>query len=412
MIRSTILRVAAFALAIAATVAAQDKDEAAVAQANSTFAFDLYARLQAKEGNLFFSPYSISTALAMTWAGARGGTEKEMAASLRFPFPQDRLHVAMAALLGDLNGRVVPKRWDDDPNGGRRALELVVANALWSQKGYPFKKEYLDTVGKAYGAGLEELDFAHEAEAARVRINEWVEGKTNQRIKDLIQKGQLSDASRLVLTNAIYFKAAWKDAFEKQSTKEADFHLAGGGTKKVQMMHEWASLGYLDGGAFEMVEIPYLGDDVAMMVLVPKAAGGLGAVEKELTGEHLKAWEGKIGWEQVALGLPRFQMTCGFELSPELQGLGMKEAFDAAKADFTGMSETKELYIGKVIHKAFVDVNEAGTEAAAATAVVMEAGCAPAEPRKLEIDRPFLFLIHDRKTGSVLFVGRVVDPQG
>lgn len=397
-------------LTLASTLAAEENpDMAAVAKGNNEFAVDLYQRLRAQDGNLFLSPYSVTSALAMCWAGARGNTEAEMARALRFPLPQAKLHDAMGALTADLNGRVCEGRWAEDPDKGRKPFELVVANALWSQKGYPFKKEYFDLVGKAYGAGLSELDFATDAEGARKTINDWVEGKTNQRIKDLIAKGSLTPDVRLVLTNAIYFKAAWAEAFREEATKEEEFHLAGGASAKVPMMHRSAHFRYLDGDGFQAIELPYLGDQATMVVLVPKEVDGLAALEAKLTAADLEAWIAKMKPAMIGLGMPRFKTECSFQLAPELKALGMKEAFAWPGADFTGMSETKELYIGMVIHKSFVAVDEKGTEAAAATAVVMRAGGRPPDPVPLTIDRPFLFLIRDAKTGTILFLGRVLD---
>ncbi len=407
-------RIAALAAVFALTstlVAEEDPGMATVAKGNNELAVDLYQRLRAEKGNLFLSPYSITSALAMCYAGARGNTESEMAKALRFGLGQDELHAAMGALTTDLNNRVYEGRWREDPDKGRKPFELVIANALWGQKGYPFRKEYIDLVGKAYDAGLTELDFKADTEAARQAINGWVEGKTNRKIQDLIAKGLLTPDARLVLTNAIYFKAPWADAFEKGATKDEDFHLAGGETAKVPMMHGWDHYRYLDGDGFRAIELPYLGDQASMVVLVPKEADGLAELEAKLTASDLDAWLGKMQHEMVALGLPRFRTECSFQLKEPLQALGMKEAFEFPAADFTGMSETKELYIGLVIHKSFVDVNEEGTEAAAATAVVMEAGSAPSEPISLTIDRPFLFLIRDAKTGAILFLGRILDPR-
>ncbi len=393
-------------------VAAEDReaDVKEISKGNCAFAAELYQQLRTKDGNLFFSPHSISSALGMTWAGARANTEAEMAKALHFGLPQDRLHAAMGALMADLNGRTVEEKWQS-PDNGRKAFELVVANALWSQKGYAFRKEYFDQVTRDYAAGLTELDFPADVEAARKTINGWVEGKTNQRIKDLIPQGQLTPDVRLVLTNAIYFKAAWAEPFRKEATKDEDFHLADGKTAQVPIMHRADHLLYWDEGTFEAVELPYLGKDVSMEILVPKEAKGLAALEARVTAADLDAWRGNLKSTMVTIGLPRFKTTCAFDLNGELKAMGMKDAFVYPAADFTGMSETRELYIGFVIHKAFVDVNEEGTEAAAATAVGMRAGGRPPEPIRLQIDRPFLFLIRDAKTGSILFMGRILDPR-
>ena len=378
---------------------------------NNEFAIDLYHRLSVKGGNLFLSPYSITSALAMCWAGARGNTEAEMAKTLRFPLPQENLHNAMGALTTDLNGRVHEGLWDQDPDRGRKPFELTVANAIWSQKGYPFSRKYCDLVGKVYGAGLTELDFSADAEGARRTINGWVEVKTNRRIKDLIARGMLTPDVRLVLTNAIYFKAAWSEAFRPEDTKEEEFRVASGIAVKVPMMRRTGHFRYLAGDGFQAVELPYLGRQATMVVLMPKEADGLAALEAKLTATDLDAWIAKMDHARVGLGMPRFRTECSFQLAPELQAMGMKDAFAYPKADFTGMSETKELCIGLVIHKTFVDVDEVGTEAAAATAVVMLALGLPSEPIPLTINRPFLFLIRDTKTGTILFLGRIFDPR-
>ncbi len=400
--------VLAFSLLLTPFAWCDEEDAGAVPRGNAGFAVDLYGQVRAEKGNLFLSPYSISTALAMTWAGARANTEKEMAATLHFRLPQEALHPAMEALMKDLNGRTVTQR---SPDQGRKQLELCVANSLWSQKGYPFRQEYFDLVTRAYEAGLTELDFAKDTEGARKTINAWVEGKTNERIKDLIPPGMLTPDNVLVLTNAIYFKAAWAEPFRKEATIDEEFHLADGSTIKTPIMHRQHAYGYFDEGTFEVVDVPYLGGDISMTILVPKEANGLGAIEERLTSTTLEGWIAKLQSEQIALGLPRFKTTWSFELSETLKAMGMKDAFQHPAADFTGMSDTKELYIGFVIHKAFVDVNEEGTEAAAATAVGMMKGSAPAEPVRLQIDRPFLFLIRDSKSGSILFMGRILDPR-
>ncbi len=401
---------AVFALS-STLVAEEDPGMGAVAKGNNEFAVDLYQRLRAADGNLFLSPYSITSALAMCYAGARGNTEAEIAKALHFSLGQDKLHDAMGGLTTDLNNRVYEGQWDEDPDKGRKPFELVIANALWGQKGYPFRKEYFDLVGKAYGAGLTECDFKTDAEGARQTINDWVEGKTNQRIKDLIAEGLLTPDVRLVLTNAIYFKAAWAEAFRKEATKDEEFHVAGGKSAMVPMMHRQDHFRHLDGDGFHAIELPYLGEQATMVVLVPKEVDGLAALEAKLTAADLDAWIGKMAHHMIALGMPRFKTECSFQLTPELRAMGMKDALEYPAADFTGMSETKELYIGLVIHKSFVEVNEEGTEAAAATAVVMRAGGRPPEPVPLTIDRPFLFLIRDAKTGAILFLGRILDPR-
>jgi serpin B len=374
---------------------------AAVVKGGNEFAFDLYAKLRSQKGNQFFSPYSISTALAMTYAGARGQTADEMARTLHFTLGRDKLPPAFAALLQQTRG---------DP---KRGYQLDVANALWGQKDYGFLPDFLRTTQTYYGAGLREVDFA-ATEQARRTINRWVEEQTHDKIKELIQKGILSANTRLVLTNAIYFKGDWAVRFDKKQTFAEAFHLAPGKTVQVPMMHLTAHFRYGGGEDFQALELPYGKGDLSMLVLLPKEVGGLPALEKKLSADWLAGLLGRLRNGEVVVSLPKFRLTRDYGLAKILAAMGMPTAFQAGKADFSGMVGSREkVFISAVIHKAFVDVNERGTEAAAATAVVVDA--APAEPpaRMLfRADRPFVFLIRDNRTGSILFLGRVSNPKG
>jgi serpin B len=376
---------------------ADKADVSAVVKGNNEFAFDLYARLRARDGNLFFSPNSISTALAMTSAGARGDTADEMAKALHFTLPPDRLHPAFAALLKALNAE-----------GQKRGYQLSVANALWGQKGEGFKPDFLKLAKDDYGAGLKEVDFAHDTEAARKEINAWVERQTQDRIKDLLQPGVLDPLTRLVLTNAVYFKGDWSSPFKKDLTREEPF-LTGGGKVQAPLMHQSARFKYLDAGALQVLEMPYVGKDLSMVVLLPKKADGLAELEKSLTADKLAGWLGQAREEEVEVGLPKFQATSEFSLKDQLAALGMKKAFVPGAADFSGMNGRDDLYITAVVHKAFVDVNEQGTEAAAATGVVVGLRATPVRP-VFRADHPFVFLIRDTRNDSVLFLGRLVNP--
>jgi serpin B len=378
---------------------------------NSAFAVDLYKHLRATEGNLFFSPYSISTALAMTYAGARGETEKEMASVLHFSLGPEGTHPAMKGLMQDLNTRKMKARYRDDPHGGKKPFELVVANALWGQQGFKFQKAFLDLTKKFYEAGLTELDFAGATEKSRETINKWVEKKTAEKIKDLIPSGMLTPSTTLVLTNAIYFKSPWIEAFKKFATREKPFHLTPDKNVKVPIMHRGEEFMYLEKETFRAVALPYVGNALSMILFVPKKIDGVGEVEEAMTAETLQAWIGAMKRVRVLVGLPKFKFTSAFLLGETLKAMGMKTAFSGG-ADFSGMTGGKDLFISEVIHKAFVDVNEEGTEAAAATAVVMERGRPPEPSVTLRIDRPFLFLIRDNSTGAILFMGRVTDPRG
>ena len=380
-----------------------------LAENNNAFALDLFAKLKAQEkSNLFFSPYSISTALAMTYAGARGNTEAEMAKALRFTLGQDRLHLAMGALIGDLNA--------ETKNGKPRGFALSVANSLWGQKGYAFKPDFLALNKECYGAGLQAVDFLKATEEARLAINAWVEQKTKEKIKELIAQGMLTPDNRLVLVNAIYFKGNWEFAFKKEQTKNELFHLTGGKSTEASLMNQTGSFRYLEEeNRFQLLELPYVNRELSMLVFLPATVEGLPGLENVLTAENINKWTAALQPAQVRVGLPKFKMTWGTEdLKPQLHALGMKDAFQRRAADFSGIDGGRELYIGMVLHKAFVDVNEEGTEAAAATAVVTRSGAASQpspKPKVFRADRPFLFAIRDNSSGSILFLGRVMDPR-
>jgi len=395
-----------FAGAAASAVAAPKADphaaaKAKVAESVNAFAFDLYGRVRGEKGNLFLSPYSIASALSMTWAGARGETATEMAETLALPAAwrtePERIHAAFGHLTGSLN----------DP---KAAYELTVANALWGQKGYGFRADFLGLVDESYGAGLREVDFAGNTEAARRTINAWVEEETREKIKDLIPEGGLNTLTRLVLTNAIYFKGTWEFPFEKKRTQEEDF-FAPSGPVKAPMMRETERFRYADAGGHHVVELPYKGRDLSMVLLVPKAKDGLAAVEASLSAKGLAERLGAMRSRRVQLFLPRFKVTWKLEMSAVLAAMGMPRAFQAGRADFSGMAgEPGDLFIQKVFHKAFVDVNEEGTEAAAATGVVVGLRSMPARPVVVRCDRPLVFLIRDTRSGAILFLGRLVDP--
>lgn len=384
-------------------------DVKGIVAGNSAFAIDLHRELACKEGNLFHSPFSVSTALSMTYAGARGNTAREMAEVLHLPADP---HEAMGELVADLNARKLRKRWRDDPNAGKKPFELVIANALWGQQDYPFVEQFVELTQQRYGAGLIALDFRGDLETSRQKINGWVEEKTNDKIKEPIQEGDLTPDVRLVLTNAIYFKSAWDEPFEERCTREETFYLASGKKADVKMMHRTSYFESKDAGDFDIVKLPYQGNEASMVLMIPKKADGLAAIESRLTAKALDEWLGALKTDFIALGLPRFKYSSRFVLNEVLQVLGMTDAFVFPDADFKAMSPTGELYIGFVITQSFVDVNEDGTEAAAATVGFLSIGIVPATPRSVTADKPFLFLIRDEKTGSILFVGRVADPRG
>lgn len=364
------------------------------------FAVALHQRLARQtDDNLFFSPYSIVSALAMTSLGARGATLAEMNTALQFP--RGVPHAAFAAQDRLLNAPNAP-------------YQLAVANALWGQRGLGFEAEFLAATKTSYGAGLEEVDFRGNPEASRTRINNWVSGKTNGRIPDLIPPGFITPMTRLVLTNAIYFKGDWAAAFNRDGTNENDqFRLPRGGTTSVAMMNRVGRYSHFDGGTFQALVMPYRGDDLSMVVLLPNTVDGLPALEQSLTGEKLREWVNKAVAREVQVSFPRFKLTRRLDsLSTDLQALGMKLAFTES-ADFSAMTSQTQLCIDAVVHKAFVEVNEQGTEAAAATGVGMRTtsiGPDPARPVVFRADHPFLFLIRDNRSGVVLFMGRVMNP--
>jgi serpin B len=372
----------------------------AVVQGNNAFALDLYAKLRTEsKGNVFLSPYSISTALAMTYAGAKGKTAAEMAEVLHFTVPQEQLHPAFAALGTELHGDVK-----------KEGFELRIANRLWGQTGYQFLPAFLQVTRDDYGAELGQLDFAANAETARHTINTWVEEKTERKIKDLIPSGMLNATTRLVLTNAIYFNGDWQQKFQPQATHDAPFQLTPEEKVTVPMMRQEKMFAYGVVGDVQILQLPYVGRRLAMFVLLPKAVDGLSDLEKRLSVETLKTWISGAKMKMVDVSLPKFKMTSGFRLEKVLASMGMAQAF-SGDADFSGMTGKRELFLSAVIHKAFVDVKERGTEAAAATAGGMAMAMAPGQTATFRADHPFLLLIRDNRTGSILFLGRMVNPK-
>lgn len=370
-----------------------------IVDGNNRFAFDLYAKLKDEPGNVFISPYSIWTAMAMTYAGARGDTIDEMAAVMHYKEKPAAMNQVTWTLLDDLNR-----------GGDKRPFELSVANALWGAKGEGFLPEFLTTLRERYGAGLTEVDFSKAVEACKA-INTWVEKETKGKIKDLVNRDALGRGTVLVLTNAIYFKGTWEHPFEKSRTKDMPFSAGGDKAIDVPMMHQQAHWKYAEDEDTQVLEMGYKGDRLSMVILLPRKADGLAALEKRLTSEHLKSWLDRLSKREVSVWLPRFKMTREYRLRETLVAMGMKKAFTGGEADFSGMNGKRDLAISDVVHKAFVDVNEEGTEAAAATAVIMGRGATMPQPVPVfRADHPFVFMIRDTKTGTILFLGRVRSP--
>jgi len=380
-------------------------EQASLIEGNSAFAFELYQALKEEDGNLFYSPYSISLALAMTYAGARGETAEQMAATLQFMLEQERLHPAFNWLDAELASRGEGAEGKDG-----EGFRLNIVNAIWGQKDYEFLSDFLDVLAENYGAGLRILDFITETEKSRVTINDWVSDQTEGRIEDLIPKGAISELTRLVLTNAIYFNAAWAYPFDEDMTTGGQFYLLDSGQVSVPMMKQTESFGYTEGEGYQAVELPYDGGELSMVILLPEA-GNFAAFEEELQAQQVSDIIKSLQRTEVALTMPRFEFDSEFSLRDTLAEMGMPIAVSGA-ADFSGMTGDPELFISDVVHKAFVAVDEAGTEAAAATAVIMDLTAVPETPVEVTIDRPFIFLIRDIETGAILFVGRVMNPGG
>ncbi len=396
----------AFALAVVSMGAdepeANKGDAQILVKGNNQFAFDLYGKLRAQPGNLFFSPFSISTALGMTYAGSRGQTAEEMAKTLHFTLDRPQLYGGFAQLVTQFRGQ----------HNEDRPYQLDVANALWGQEGYHFLPPFVDICRKDFGAAVKEVDFQKQSEQARQTINAWVEKQTHDKIKDLLAPGVLDESTRLVLTNAIYFKSHWEHTFSEMATRKEVFHVsAEQKADDVPLMHQKRNFDYFENGALQALELPYQGHDLSMTVLLPKQVEGLAELENALTPASLAEIQNKLRPFEVDVSLPRFKVTSEFTLNRTLADMGMSLAFSQS-ADFSGMSERDKLYLSAAVHKAYVAVDERGTEAAAATGIAVGLVALPAPRPKavFRADHPFAFVIRDRATGSVLFMGRLVKP--
>ena len=370
-----------------------------VISANNQFALDLYSQLKNNEGNIFFSPYSISTALAMTYEGARGKTAEEMQSVFHFPTDSNTRRSSFAAIHNQLN----------KPDS---KYKLNIANALWAQNDYKFLNDYLTTLQQYYAGKATNVDFKNSTEEARQTINKWVESKTNDKIKDLFPQGSLNDMTRLVLTNAIYFKGTWIKQFEKSQTRDEDFRISSTNTIKVPMMRRTdknAKFNYTETDNLQILEMPYEGDKLSMMILLPKD-DNLSSLENSLSLEKINDWRSKLREQRVDVFMPKFTFDTKYFMNETLAKMGMPTAF-TYDADLSGMDGTQNLYIQKVIHQAFVDVNEEGTEAAAGSGVSI--GLKSAMPQQIvfRADHPFIFAIQDKDNGNILFLGRVSNPK-
>ena len=380
-------------------------DQAELAAGNRAFAFNLYQQVRDWDGNIFYSPHSISLALAMTYAGARDETEQQMADALRFTLPQDRLHPAFNALDLELAGRGENTSGTDGDE-----FRLNIVNRIWGWIDYEFLSEFLDTLAENYGAELSLLDFVGAPEASRIAINDWISDQTEGRIEDLIPPGSITPLTRLVLTNAIYFLGAWSHPFDEAATRDQPFYLLDGSQVDAAMMRQGETFGYAAGDGYQAVELPYEGNELSMVILLPDA-GRFEEFDAALEAARVETILQDLNYRAINLSMPKFTFEWEVGLASVLSAMGMPIAFDAFNADFSGMTDVEQLYISGVIHKAFVAVDEEGTEAAAATAVVVGTTSVEPEPELVvTVDRPFVFLIRDVETEAILFVGRVMDP--
>jgi serpin B len=385
---------------------APQEDVRAAAVDNNAFATDLYARLDHGPGNLLFSPYSISSALAMTYAGARNQTAIQMARTLHFSLPDERLHRAFGALSGELTG--------EKSTDVKSLYQLSVADALWTQKGLSYNPDFIHLLKQDYAAELHESDFAHAFEQARTDINQWVAQKTANKIPNLLPAGALNPGIRLVLVNAIYFKGNWAFQFPKNQTSDQPFHLNGHENVSAPLMFQSLHCPSMEDAQVQIIELPYFGDELSMVILLPRTVDGLPALEQKLTPQFIDQSIAQLVSRPVNVHLPKFKLACQFELADVLAAMGMSDAFSNSAADFSGMTTSDRFHISTVIHEAVMDVNEEGTEAAAATAVGMKAlaiVARPPPPIEFRADHPFIFLIRQQSTGAILFAGRVVNPK-
>ena len=368
---------------------------------NTAFALDLYRQLKARPGNVFFSPYGISTALAMTYAGAYGDTEAQMARVLRFDQDQRQIQSSFGELQRKLREA-----------GKQKGIELSIANALWAQKGHPFLPAFLGTAKEDYQANINQADFKTGADAARGQINRWVAQQTKDKIQDTLAPGSLNELTRLVLANAIYFKGVWAKSYDKAKTASESFHVSTTRQGKVPLMHHFDNVNYMENSDFQAVELPYKSGKLSMVVLLPRQIDGCGKLETKLAPAFLADALGQMKSQKVEILLPRFKLESSFDLDGTLAKMGMPDAF-GPKADFSGMDGTRSLYISGVFHKAWGEVNEEGTEAAAATAVAVAASAImkpPPPPPVFRADHPFIFFIRDTGSSSLLFLGRLTEP--
>jgi len=407
MLKRTILLVILTLLICTQVTSAQDTpDFAPLVEGNNAFAFDLYQQIAAgSEDNILYSPYSISLALAMTYAGARGETEQQMQDTLHFALSQSELHPMFGYLNNTLNSRA-----EEFAAYEVEALHLNIANALWGEQTLPFHSDFTQTLEQNYAAALRLVDFINAPEDARVMVNDWVADETEDRIQDLVPQGVITPDTRLVLANAIYFQAGWMNTFDEAFTRDDSFNLLDGTQVTVPMMNLQENFLYTAGDGYQAIQLPYWGD-MSMLVFLPDA-GQFDTFEQAMSTQTLSDTLANLTPQDISLAMPRFEYEFSVGLNDILSALGMPIAF-TDDADFSGMADAP-LSISDVLHKAYIKVDESGTEAAAATAVVVGITSVqvPQEVTVMRIDRPFIYVIYDQRTNTLLFMGRVLNPQG
>jgi serpin B len=388
------------------SLAEREVKDSPLVQALNIFSLELYMKLGERGKNLIFSPFSLWTALAMVYAGARAETEKQMSETLGFRGSQEAVRSFFRNLLSILN---------ESPESAANLLS--VANALWPQRGYLFAEEFLSLLKTHYASESHEVDFVSDVAGACQAINRWVDGQTRGRIAEIVTPSALDLMTRMVLTNAVYFKGRWDSPFEEERTRSEGFRADGGLFGKsvpVPMMTQTREFPYLKAGRVQVLDLPYQGKTLSMVILLPKRASGLAGLERGLGEDRLSRWLQETRRQKVHVFLPRFKMLWELGLARVLVGMGMSDAFDPERADFSGMVSHgvggEPLFLSEAIHKAFIETDEEGTAAAAATAVVVSAAGLPPPIPVFRADHPFLFLIRDNRTGAILFMGRVADP--
>lgn len=362
------------------------------------FGFNLYARLNPDE-NLIFSPLSISSALAMTYAGAENNTQQQMAGVLGFVFDKKQVNEGFSALMNEMNV-------------SSESYRISLANSLWAQEQFYFKPEFLENMKKNYHSGFQFVNFINRPDEAREKINQWVSEKTEDKIKDILSEKDINAATRLILVNAIYFNATWATVFDEKQTRPGDFFLIDGQKITVDMMQEHTGkYRYFENDKLQFLSMDYAGKLYSMNILLPKSPDKLPALEKAFNPGYFSELENMSKWQGVDVYLPRFTFSSSFSLKAILSAAGMSDAFDD-NADFSGMTGKKNLMIDNILHKAFIEVNEKGTEAAASTAVVMmERAALPEEKSEFKADHPFFFYIKNNESGAIMFMGKVMNPK-